>query len=152
MHIIICNCREPCVVKNFPFNSRKKKMYDRIAHSIGEYQETNPHAMNAGLLTGVQTGETDSVGMQSPRYEISVCHRSEFSRMDSVDFGFEGRAKGTGRRVSESPHCPKVQVESFWEEIWISGIYLLCYWTTQRPEAALRSNSTSNSHTTYFLC
>ena len=73
--------------------------------------------MNAGLLTGVQTGETDSVGMQPPRYEISVCHRSEFSRMDSVDFGFKGGAKGTGRRVSESPHCPKVQVESFREEI-----------------------------------
>lgn len=30
--------------------------------------------------------------------QISVCHRSEFSRMDSVDIGFEGRAKGKGRR------------------------------------------------------
>lgn len=126
-------------------------MYNRIAHSVGEYQETNPHATNAELLTGVQTRKTDSVRNHLHRYEISVCHRSEFSRMDSVDIGFEGRAKGKGRRVSESPHWSKGQVESFWEEIWIIGIYLLRYWTTRRPEAAWRSNSTSNSHTAYSV-
>lgn len=42
--------------------------------------------------------------MQSTRDEISVCHRSEFSRMDPVDIGFEGKVKGKGRTVSESPH------------------------------------------------
>lgn len=54
-HISLFAIIENCVVKDLPYESREKKMYSRIAHSIGEYQETNPHAMNAELLTGVQT-------------------------------------------------------------------------------------------------
>ncbi|CAP81092.1 hypothetical protein PCH_Pc12g14650 [Penicillium rubens Wisconsin 54-1255] len=60
-------------------------------HLQGVKGETNPHAINVELLTGGQTGTWIPSTIR-----VKSLSQEQGSRIDSVDIGFESRAKGKG--------------------------------------------------------
>lgn len=94
-------CRRELYRQRLPRISKEETVHSDL-HCIAEYQETNPHAIDAEMLTGGQTGETESVCNSCERFFTGV------SRMDSVDIGFEGMARGKGKesiRVTPLIQC-----------------------------------------------